>query len=69
MKPCPFCGGRDIRHHASPGLGRRFKCRSCHAEGPPARLDIRGATTQETDRLRMEAAAELWNGRTHALSD
>jgi hypothetical protein len=69
MNPCPFCGSYDIRHHASSGLGlgRRFKCRGCHAEGPPARVDIRGATAQETDQLRAEEAARLWNGRAHAL--
>ena len=64
MKPCPFCGGIDIKHYAA-GVGRRFKCADCHAEGPPARPDIRGATTQDTDRLRREAAATLWNLRRH----
>ncbi len=63
MKPCPFCGETDIKHHASVGLGRRFKCSRCHAEGPPARMDIRGATQPETDRLRRDEAARLWNGR------
>lgn len=62
IKPCPFCGGVDIRHYAA-SVGRRFKCRECHAEGPAVLKDIRGSTTQETDRLRMEAARDLWNKR------
>jgi hypothetical protein len=68
LKPCPFCGSRDIKHYAHP-LGRRFKCCGCRAEGPPARIDTRGTDAAETYRMRTEEAATLWNGRTHALSN
>ncbi len=68
MKPCPFCGGLEIRYYAS-GIGRRFKCMDCHAEGPPAQCDIKGDSTHDTSRLRTEAAATMWNGRVMDMED
>jgi hypothetical protein len=61
VKPCPFCGSRNIRYHAS-DMGHLFRCLGCYAEGPPGGLD-QGSTGQETRRLRTEAAAKAWNRR------
>lgn len=33
LKPCPFCGGRDIRFDV---LYIKMSCRGCYAEGPEA---------------------------------
>ncbi len=63
MKPCPFCGSTDIVHHASTLIGRRVSCKSCYAEGPPAPYALKGHSTNETDRLRRDAAYENWNRR------
>lgn len=65
LKPCPFCGGTDIRHHATLTyeIGRRVKCMSCHAEGPPARWDLKGDNARDTERRRRNAAFEAWNRR------
>lgn len=65
LKPCPFCGARDIRHHATRTfvIGRRFECMVCHAEGPPARWDLKGVDARDTDRLRMNEALSRWNRR------
>ena len=62
MKPCPFCGGNDIRWSAEKFQGHRFSCRTCHALGPWSEPD-RGATARETSDIRTKAAAELWNTR------
>lgn len=62
MKPCPFCGSRNIRWYAST-LGSRCKCMYCHAEGPPVRKRLRGKDAAETQSLRKEEAERLWNGR------
>ena len=62
MKPCPFCGGTDIRWYSDKGLGHRYKCTNCHAIGPFSEPD-RGATARETSDIRTAEAARLWNTR------
>jgi Lar family restriction alleviation protein len=57
-KPCPFCGGTDIRHTEHSGMGRReyvgytvysMCCYNCGATFP--------------NRYRLELLKEAWNRR------
>jgi hypothetical protein len=62
MKPCPFCGGGDLRWGKSE-FGMRYHCMSCRASGPPVLTEIRGKDAQETMRLREREASRLWEHR------
>lgn len=68
LKPCPFCGGTDIRWNATDEgprhVGRRFVCRTCHADGPMI-PNLRGVTAEETHQMRLDAATEAWNRRAN----
>lgn len=76
LKPCPFCGGEDIKYslkttrisykrkyHAS------FYCNSCHVYGPRTISDeigndIYGCRSQaENDKTLKKTALEKWNDR------
>lgn len=49
LKPCPFCGGTDIKLDAVPAVAQFYRCERCKAKGP---YWIAGA-----------GAKELWNVR------
>ena len=48
LKPCPFCGGTDIR---ALGIVPRIACEDCSALGPMVKCS------------KPENAQELWNSR------
>jgi hypothetical protein len=65
MKPCPFCGGVDIRTQASSRVNTRCICMTCHAEGPVVWHDeVKGETAHETTMLRAKQAAQFWEKRS-----
>lgn len=54
LKPCPFCGGTDLRIMG--GIGKYVKCRSCEASS--GHLPGGACAADE------HAAAQAWNART-----
>lgn len=58
LKPCPFCGSRDVELQRLGDAYRRFfmvVCDVCEAEGPIARSSTR--------------ASEAWNTRVEPKGD
>ncbi|WPZ05464.1 Lar family restriction alleviation protein [Pelagerythrobacter marinus] len=65
LKPCPFCGAREIAHsynHRSPPANVYFVCSQCGA-GPYA--ENGDPETKEA----WDAAGKLWNTRAAAQSE
>ncbi|MBR4211456.1 MAG: Lar family restriction alleviation protein [Oscillibacter sp.] len=57
LKPCPFCGGTDLKIHTAFGVQGNFICASCQAEGPLA-------VVESADDVLFDLAVEAWNRRT-----
>jgi hypothetical protein len=45
LKPCPFCGGKNVCERADDGY---VSCADCHAYGPDAQNAIKGWNTRPT---------------------
>ena len=62
LKPCPFCGGTDIRIDAIPSIAQFYRCERCKAKGPYWTADG-GAkekwNTRATDPLIEELAEKI----------
>ena len=81
LKPCPFCGGKDIRQSIK--ITGRFDvayhvayfCSDCHCYGariltPKVRHnDYKGRASIETNERYRELAAEAWNRRVENATD
>lgn len=64
LKPCPFCGGMDVRHGNKETGWRRVICRQCNAEGPSIDPTLhKGPTSYDTGKFREKAAFSKWNRR------
>ena len=52
-KPCPFCGGREIREDLDESIISAMECYGCGANGPPVnsceKQDIVGAWNRRVD--------------------
>lgn len=67
LKPCPFCGGSNLRHGNIKSGWRRVRCSQCCAEGPPINPAYhKGPTSYDTSKFREEAAFTVWNTRAHS---
>lgn len=53
IKPCPFCGNRDLRTEGM-GASHNVYCNQCEADGPVGRTE--------------DQAVELWNTRSQSGS-
>lgn len=73
MKPCPFCGGTDIRYSlkASASICHRnyhacFYCWDCNTYGPRVLYtsdhNVHRYSVAENENIK-QAAAEKWNSR------
>jgi Lar family restriction alleviation protein len=67
LKPCPFCGSKDITYQSHEDSCGRFGyvtvwCMDCEAEGPPH--DWKKTDEEEC----LKETTELWNRRTNELS-
>lgn len=75
IKPCPFCGGTDIRHSLKIS-GKQdiyyhsvMYCNKCHTYGPRVlsdkfnHLDYKGRYAIEKDEQLKNKAIEAWNNR------
>lgn len=62
IKPCPFCGGTDIKHYRKKQGDYQkvfYQCRQCNARTGV----IEARWTEPYEELKTEAAA-LWNRRS-----
>lgn len=55
LKPCPFCGGSEIKFSGSQ-VGSQFECQACLTNGPFVHIDD------------WEIAAKAWNRRTESTA-
>ena len=62
LKPCPFCGGCNIKIDAIPSVAQFYRCEKCKSKGPYWTAD-QGAkekwNTRATDLLLKEMAEAL----------
>ena len=71
LKPCPFCGGKDIRFSnktASAGKNRHVMmyCNNCHAYGARTVIpmkDKKYLLSAERETFGIEVAIKEWNQR------
>ena len=75
LKPCPFCGGTDIRYslkitgHFDVRYHASMYCNVCHCYGARTLTkvvphdDYKGRTTIEKDTVIREMAERAWNRR------
>ena len=56
LKPCPFCGGTDLKIHTAFDAQGWFRCASCQAEGPLAVAEF-------THDVLYDLVVEAWNRR------
>ena len=75
LKPCPFCGGKDVKVDAIPSVAQFYRCERCKAKGPywTAGEDAKEKwNTRATDRLlkeMAEALEEIVRCLSHGLQD
>ena len=75
LKPCPFCGGTDIRYslkitgHFDVRYHATMYCNKCHCYGARTltgmvhHYDYKGRTVIKNDATIKAAAIEAWNRR------
>ena len=77
LKPCPFCGGTDIRYslkitgHFDVRYHASMYCNNCHCYGARTLTkivdhnDYKGRSQIEADESIKQQAEDAWNRRTY----